>query len=120
MKKLICVIFLFCAGCISTYEENERIYRIAEIMSHTTPEELAAEATAREAAAKIRSIFYSHWARLRLGLSSDEVFELLGQPDKINKTVTVFGISEQWVYEPIKFAYRFVYLENNILTAWQE
>lgn len=39
-----------------------------------------------------------------------------GTPNKINKTTYEFGIHEQWVYSD----YRYVYLEDGIVTAIQE
>jgi hypothetical protein len=39
-----------------------------------------------------------------------------GKPTDINKTTTALGTSEQWVYSD----YRYVYLENGIVTAIQE
>jgi hypothetical protein len=39
-----------------------------------------------------------------------------GKPEDINKTTTAFGVSEQWVYSD----YKYIYLENGIVTAIQE
>lgn len=53
----------------------------------------------------------------RIGMTSSEVKNSTwGSPDKINKTTTTYGVSEQWVYGSGKY----IYLENGIVTAIQE
>jgi hypothetical protein len=39
-----------------------------------------------------------------------------GPPEEINRTITAFGTSEQWVY----IGYRYIYLENGVVTAIQD
>lgn len=39
-----------------------------------------------------------------------------GKPQKINRTTTVYGVSEQWVYSN----YRYLYFDDGILTAIQD
>lgn len=58
---------------------------------------------------------------LKIGMKAYEVLQVLGQPDKVNTTVTAGGRQEQWVY----LGYdqigdeAYVYVEDGILTAWQ-
>ncbi|MGS2778366.1 hypothetical protein ACVBAX_13450 [Robertmurraya sp. GLU-23] len=52
-------------------------------------------------------------------VSSDVELTSWGQPMKINKSTTVYGVSEQWVYE-IKGSRKYVYLEDGIVTAVQD
>lgn len=53
----------------------------------------------------------------RIGMTAKEVEKSLwGSPKKVNKTTTIYGVSEQWVYS----IDRYVYLENGIVTAIQE
>jgi hypothetical protein len=40
-----------------------------------------------------------------------------GAPNDINRTVTAYGTSEQWVYDKMK---TYLYFENGILTSWQD
>jgi len=40
---------------------------------------------------------------------------MLGKSIKINRTTTVYGVSEQWVYDN----YNYLYFEDGILTAIQ-
>lgn len=52
-----------------------------------------------------------------IGMTASEVRESSwGGPDKINKTTYEFGVHEQWVYSN----YRYVYLEDDIVTTIQE
>lgn len=52
-----------------------------------------------------------------IGMTADEVLaSTWGEPEKINRTTTVYGVSEQWVYS----GNRYVYLDNGIVTAIQE
>lgn len=52
-------------------------------------------------------------------VGSDVVITSWGKPIKINKTTTVYGVSEQWVYE-IHGTRKYVYLEDGIVTGVQE
>lgn len=52
-----------------------------------------------------------------IGMTAKEVENSTwGSPQDINKTTTASGVSEQWVYS----GYRYIYLENGIVTAIQE
>jgi CRISPR/Cas system-associated endoribonuclease Cas2 len=56
-------------------------------------------------------------SRPRIGMTSNQVLSSAwGHPSHINKTTTATGIHEQWVYE----RGRYLYFENNRLTAMQE
>ncbi|KGE16617.1 hypothetical protein [Paenibacillus wynnii] len=51
-----------------------------------------------------------------IGMSANELLNSKwGKPKDINKTITEYGTSEQWVYSD----YRYVYLEDGIVTAIQ-
>jgi tetratricopeptide (TPR) repeat protein len=54
---------------------------------------------------------------LKTGLTKDEVAQRLGKPDTVNKTVTEFGASEQWVYTKLDL---YLYFDENALKGWQE
>lgn len=52
-----------------------------------------------------------------IGMTADEVRESKwGKPQKVNKTTTKYGVDEQWVYPN----YKYIYLEDGIVTAIQE
>lgn len=53
---------------------------------------------------------------VRLGMSKEEVLSKLGEPKDINKTVSKFGTSEQWVY----YDGVYLYFEDGILETVQE
>lgn len=53
----------------------------------------------------------------QIGMTAEEVKNSTwGEPEKINKTTTKYGVIEQWVY----YGYKYVYLEDGIVTAIQE
>lgn len=53
----------------------------------------------------------------QVGMTKDEVINTKwGRPEDINRTVTSYGTSEQWVYPD----YRYVYLEDGIVTGVQD
>ncbi|MCX6054879.1 MAG: hypothetical protein NTZ74_08205 [Chloroflexi bacterium] len=53
----------------------------------------------------------------RIGMTADQVRNSSwGSPEDINKTTTASSVSEQWVYPN----YRYIYLENGIVTAIQD
>lgn len=52
----------------------------------------------------------------KVGMTAQEVKDSQwGSPEKINKTTTAYTIHEQWVYS----GYRYIYLDNGIVTAIQ-
>lgn len=53
--------------------------------------------------------------KIWIGMSKEMLLQSWGKPDDINRTVTSSSVWEQWVYGK-----RYVYLENNILTSWQD
>ena len=66
---------------------------------------------------------------LLLGMTPEMVVESWGRPADINRTVSVYGILEQWVYERwhatgfltgFSFPDRYAYLQDGMLTSWQE
>lgn len=53
----------------------------------------------------------------QIGMTAEEVKKSTwGEPKKINKTTTKYGVKEQWVYG----LHKYIYLENGIVTAIQE
>lgn len=56
-----------------------------------------------------------------IGMTADEVKKSAwGYPDKINRTTTQYGVSEQWVYKGPNYNYKYVYLDDGIVTAIQD
>jgi hypothetical protein len=57
----------------------------------------------------------------KIGMTDVEAYNSTwGYPDDINKTTTKNNVSEQWVYEKSNFDFKYIYLENDIVTAIQE
>ncbi len=57
-------------------------------------------------------------SRLKIGMTKKEVIECMGNPYDINKTTNSSGVREQWVYGSVGSIY--VYIENGIVTSWQD
>jgi hypothetical protein len=53
--------------------------------------------------------------KIWLGMTKEMLFESWGQPDDINRSVGSWGVHEQMVYGK-----SFVYIENDVLTSWQD
>jgi hypothetical protein len=54
--------------------------------------------------------------KITIGMTNDQVQLSWGKPKKVNRTVTSQGVREQWIYSKEKY----LYLDNNKLTAIQE
>lgn len=52
---------------------------------------------------------------LALGMSDQQARASWGAPEKINRTVNVQGVHEQWIYEST-----YVYFDDGVLTSWQD
>ena len=57
--------------------------------------------------------------KVAIGMTADEVVSSWGRPDKVNKTITASGTSEQWVYEGRKHRNQYVYLDNGVVRSIQ-
>lgn len=52
-----------------------------------------------------------------IGMTKEEVeMSLWGKPQKVNRTVSKYGVREQWVYPD----YKYLYFEDGILTSFQD
>lgn len=78
-----------------------------------------------ETAKEIRSVNSQHKLEqkkaydsiLRIGMAEEEVKETKwGEPEKVNRTTTKYGVKEQWVY----YGNKYIYLENGIVTTIQD
>jgi hypothetical protein len=47
-------------------------------------------------------------------MTNEQVKLSWGEPDRINRSVGSWGVSEQWVYQD-----RYLYFKNGILTSYQ-
>ncbi|WP_424962280.1 hypothetical protein [Ekhidna sp.] len=50
-----------------------------------------------------------------IGMTSEMIIDSIGRPNDINRTVTSYGVREQWVYKDI-----YLYLEDGVLTSYQD
>ena len=53
--------------------------------------------------------------RFRIGFTKNQLLAAIGSPKKINRTVTRYGVREQWIYGSV-----YVYLDDGIVTAFQD
>ncbi len=53
--------------------------------------------------------------RFRIGFTKSQLIAAIGSPQNINRTVTGYGIHEQWIYGNL-----YVYPEDGVVTAFQE
>jgi hypothetical protein len=56
--------------------------------------------------------------KVRIGMTSEQVADLIGPPHKNNRTVTAGLVHEQWVYRNWEEFY--LYFENDRLRSWQD
>jgi hypothetical protein len=54
-----------------------------------------------------------------IGMTTEMVIASWGEPDDINRTVTVGSVSEQWIYGEIPNAI-FIYFTDGVMTAFQD
>lgn len=72
----------------------------------------------RTTEARIASI--SEGRKIGVGLRNVEVIYSVGYPDNINTTTNANGTHEQWVYGNPIYGANYVYLDNGIVTAYQQ
>jgi hypothetical protein len=60
--------------------------------------------------------------RIVLGMTTKQVYLIKGAPKRRNSSVSIYGKSEQWVYERYygKICFEYFYFDNGILTSWQD
>jgi hypothetical protein len=60
--------------------------------------------------------------RIGLGMTDEQVRASWGQPRDKNRTVSVYGVREQWIYGSAKSyaSSRYLYFNDGILTSWQD
>ncbi len=56
---------------------------------------------------------------IRIGFTPEQVFLAWGKPDHVNRTKTLVGIHEQWVYGENPFPRSYVYIENGLVKSWE-
>ncbi len=84
--------------------------------------ELRRQAQAKERYARLVKKYGSTTGRkiaegkIWLGITPEMARDSWGRPKDINRTVTVSGVREQWVYG----SHQYLYFNNGILTSWQD
>jgi len=54
---------------------------------------------------------------IRIGMTREQLIASRGRPSSINRTIGSWGVHEQWVYGDLG---PFIYLEDGLLTSWQD
>ena len=67
---------------------------------------------------RVRQI--SEGRKIGIGLSNVEVIYSIGYPDDINTTTTTAGTHEQWVYGDPLYGASYVYLDDGVVTSYQQ
>jgi predicted membrane protein len=62
----------------------------------------------------------SEGRKIGVGMTNVEVIYSLGYPDDINSTTNSYGVSEQWVYGSPIYDGQYVYLEDGVVTSYQQ
>lgn len=95
-----------CIKVISPFDRSDSAHAIYNYTKYHTKEELI-ERTQKS----------QDMTAPLIGMTASEVLKSTwGEPEKINKTTTAYGVTEQWVYS----GNRYVYLEDGVVTAIQE
>ncbi|WP_146002030.1 hypothetical protein [Cupriavidus pauculus] len=56
---------------------------------------------------------------VQIGMSRTGLYCSWGRPARINSTTTRYGTREQWVYERSSASRQYVYVENGVVSAYQ-
>ena len=82
-----------------------------------------------EIRALLKDLAYTLWplpiqtdvlrGQIRAGFTPEQVILSWGKPDHINKTRTLVGVHEQWVYGENPFPNTYVYMENGEVKSWE-
>ncbi len=85
--------------------------------------------TPDEMRALLKDLAYTLWplpiqtdvlrGQIRAGFTPEQVILSWGKPDRINKTRTLVGVHEQWVYGENPFPNTYVYIENGEVQSWE-
>ena len=68
---------------------------------------------------KVINAILSH--KIFIGMTTEQVIESWGYPDRVNRSVFKWGVHEQWIYERGSvFDATYLYFENDTLTGWQD
>jgi len=104
MKLIALVLVLLLSGC--TQGPLGRYLRQGEVSEYYAAHP-ALSAEKREAIENGRVLVGMPWEEVRLSI---------GNPKRVNRTTTAFGVREQLIYPGNKY----VYLDNDIVTAVQD
>jgi hypothetical protein len=118
------------AGLVERVRAGSTSIRSADfdlISERSARKEKADRATAREEylakpdrplPPEIRSSIQN--CKATLGMTPKEVLLVYPKPDRVNRSVNRFGVSEQWVYNWVGGKNTYLYFKKDILESWQD
>jgi len=109
MKRTICLIAIsLIAGCISYQEQIHQRRQQYVIANPRLPDQIANCILA---------------GKIVIGMTKQQVRASSGNPTRINRSVSSWGVHEQWVYKYETWddypTYSYLYFKNGMLTSWQ-
>jgi hypothetical protein len=93
---------------------TRRKHREAEAKAHRKHREAKKEYI-KNHPERSRFIALMEKEKIVIGMNKQEVKFSWGEPRDINRTVTTYGVHEQWVYDS-----SYLYFEGDKLTSWQD
>jgi len=144
MKNIICGVWLLLmiSGCATPYsianyhltaDEKQKILKVAPALSDVeVHERMEIPNLPKEAISIIQRELvvrqHPEWSnnvkmlirkgKVVIGMTNNQVLASLGEPNDINRTVTKYGVHEQWVYG--YYDLKCVYLDDNVVTCLQD
>ena len=108
-------------SCVAARQANEQIatHNAAQNAALKARAKRASEITAKaDAVRRAQREEFSRRPNVHIGMTADDVVERSnwGRPQSKNRTTTVHGVKEQWVYGDR----RYLYFDNGVLTAIQD
>lgn len=132
MKKIVFIVFavfVYCS-CCAAEQDVERFVDdkgMTHFIGHEKPAEAKQDDNPSERPQdkyfREQQKFYElvKQKKVAIGMSALQVIGAWGPASDINRTVTSGGVQEQWVYPgESEYKNRYVYIENNVVTAIQD
>lgn len=57
--------------------------------------------------------------KIMIGMTAEQARRAWGSPSKVNRTVTAYSATEQWVYDHGNYRSSYIYLEDGKVRSWQ-
>ena len=64
----------------------------------------------------LKIAFHQNW----IGMTEHQLVISFGAPDDINNTTSKWGKTSQWIYGEFPYVVLYIYLDNGVVTSWQD